>query len=882
MSHELDEPLIHSFGYEALPSLPEHAPPVAELVGQESYEWEAVANLDQFFQRIYSYYVEKGFAVILVSRVLNLLALGFTVVFSGFLLLCVNWRALHAECIVADTCDISEVAINYEPLAEGFTIWVTLCSIYLAIFVLYWLYCLVYYVSEVRAAVDIGHFTTHKLGLSERQLQTITWPEVVRRIVGVQSTTRLCLTRDLNEHDVVSRIMRKENYLIGMLNKGCLALHVSIPGMRKRFILSETLKWNLHRCILDCMFGENFRIREDFMHNEAALQRRFRQAAILNLLISPFLLVFLLMYLFLSNAERLYHHPSSVGARRWSSLASWRLREFNELSHYLQHRLDASTHAADKYISQFPATMLSEVAKFLAFIAGSFAALLLFLTLLDDDLLERHLYGRNLVWWAAVLGVILAISRGFITEPGTAFDPELAMLEVVAHTHYLPRHWRGRAHTREVQQQFMALFQFKALLFLEEMASIILTPFVLYFSLPRCAPAILQFVRDNTVLVDGVGDICSLAAFDFEKHGNSKYGSPISSPKDARSRQGKMEKSFLSFAATYPSWEPAATAKQMLACLGQEPGSGVGPHVPWTAMLGSRALSPGVQAQHSLAVPAVMASGGARVPGPSRLNPAHAQGRLQPSGACQDSFLGSVEMPERAAASNQLLLAGSQVLGSSSYVAGNRVAMQQLSLQSFYEGQKWEQLQGGVVRRLQMESQQSDTQLQKSTGDTHPQPPEGPVGHTDAQSPPGSDPLLATGSEQLLQAHESLHIPAPPVVDGGCPAGSPQASSFSNSSAPGGSLYASTGDASSPLDSHLWHLQGQAVQAPGAHSAELSSAAQDRHPLHRQLRQRTSPSFTPAAAAPFPAHLEQNAANHVSSELTPLAPSSDEPGDHLV
>ena len=31
--------------------------------------------------------------------------------------------------------------------------------------------------------------------------------------------------------------------------------------------------------------------------------------------------------------------------------------------------------------------------------------------------------------------------------------------EVVAHTHYLPRHWRGRAHTREVQQEFQALFQ---------------------------------------------------------------------------------------------------------------------------------------------------------------------------------------------------------------------------------------------------------------------------------------------------------------------------------------------------------------------------------------------------------------------------------------
>ena len=63
----------------------------------------------------------------------------------------------------------------------------------------------------------------------------------------------------------------------------------------------------------------------------------------------------------------------------------------------------------------------------------------------------------------------------------------MVLAQVVAHTHYLPRHWRGRAHTQEVQSSFQALFQFKALLFVEEMASILLTPFVLYFSLPGCA-----------------------------------------------------------------------------------------------------------------------------------------------------------------------------------------------------------------------------------------------------------------------------------------------------------------------------------------------------------------------------------------------------------
>ena len=61
----------------------------------------------------------------------------------------------------------------------------------------------------------------------------MTWPEVARRIVDVQKQTRLCIARDLSEVDVVARIMRKENYLIGLLNKvwhlrpGCLSSSVA-------------------------------------------------------------------------------------------------------------------------------------------------------------------------------------------------------------------------------------------------------------------------------------------------------------------------------------------------------------------------------------------------------------------------------------------------------------------------------------------------------------------------------------------------------------------------------------------------------------------------------------------------------------------------------
>ena len=236
----------------------------------------------------------------------------------------------------------------------------------------------------------------------------------------------------------------------------------------------------------------------------------------------------------------------------------------------------------------------------MAFVTGSLVALLLFVTLVDEKLLERPLYGRHLVWWIATLGILLAVSRSMIVETGTAFDPELAMMDVVAHTHYLPRHWRGRAHTREVQEQFQQLFQYKSVLFLEEVASVVLTPFVLAFSMPASAGmtvimhcqigllmlltgAIVRFVKDFTTNMDGVGDVCSLSAFDLARHGNGRYGSPVTAPKPQRSRQGKMEKSLLSFAATYTTWEPSEAAKQMVQALRVQ---------RWTGAGGATGLSP--------------------------------------------------------------------------------------------------------------------------------------------------------------------------------------------------------------------------------------------------------------------------------------------------
>lgn len=57
-----------------------------------------------------SYYVEKGFWVAITARITNLVAIGFTAVFTGFLALWVDWAALDSECLHNDTCDILDVS----------------------------------------------------------------------------------------------------------------------------------------------------------------------------------------------------------------------------------------------------------------------------------------------------------------------------------------------------------------------------------------------------------------------------------------------------------------------------------------------------------------------------------------------------------------------------------------------------------------------------------------------------------------------------------------------------------------------------------------------------------------------------------------------------
>ena len=50
----------------------------------------------------------------------------------------------------------------------------------------------------------------------------------------------------------------------------------------------------------------------------------------------------------------------------------------------------------------------------------------------------------------------------------------------------------------------------KVVIFAQEILSVIMTPFVLWYSLPPCAPAIVDFFREFSIHVDGLGYVNGL------------------------------------------------------------------------------------------------------------------------------------------------------------------------------------------------------------------------------------------------------------------------------------------------------------------------------------------------------------------------------------
>ena len=490
------------------------------------FRWVNVTDLDNFLVDVYDYYIHHGFWSTILLRFFGLLNVAFIIGFTVFLTQCVNYRSIKGS------NKMSEILVSQCTRQMGI-----IPNVFLWSTTFIWLSKSVQYIFDIPRLGHMHDFFLYLLDIPEQEIQSISWQEVVSRLMALRDanptitskSTRpgaFVRTQDkqrMDAHDIANRLMRRQNYMIAMINKDILDVTLPIPYFRHRKLFTRTLEWNLELCIMDFIFNRKGQVRPLFLKDthrkELAntLRTRFIIAAFGSLVLAPFLATFFVLKHFFTNFNDYQKNPGQIGMREYTPFAQWKFREFNELSHLFRRRINMSYPFAERYVNQFPKDKTIQVARFVSLISGAVVSVLGLATVFDqDNFLNFEITpGRTTIFYIGIFGSIWAVARGLLPEDNMVYDTTFSIQEVIQFTHYEPNHWANRLHTVEVKDEFSQFYRMKVLIFLEEVLSIFWTPFILWFSLPQCSERIIDFFREFTVHVDGIGYVCTFAEFRF-------------------------------------------------------------------------------------------------------------------------------------------------------------------------------------------------------------------------------------------------------------------------------------------------------------------------------------------------------------------------------
>ncbi|XP_033639798.1 autophagy-related protein 9A-like [Asterias rubens] len=538
--------------------------------------WNHIENLDEFFARIYHYHQKHGYLCMMAAQIFELVQFIFIVLFSMFLLRCVDYSLLFGDTRPPGVTKVS-LSDAFMPLNECSRNPPTVLVVCVIIAGVFWIHRVVRVIYNALHYWEIRSFYRLALKISSEDLLNLTWHDVLKRLQEVQKDQRMCIHKaELTELDIYHRILRFKNYSIAMVNKSLIPLHHRVPLLGDIVILTNGLKYNLEMILFWgpwAPFQNYWHLKEEYKRasNREELARQLSKhiawIALANILLCPFILLWQLLYTFFNYMDLIKRDPSTLGTRRWSLYARLYLRHFNEMDHEFQARLNRGYRPAKKYMNSFTSNILAIICQNIAFFAGSILAVLVILVVYDEDVLTVE----HVLTTTTILGVIITICRTFIPDENLIFCPETLMQSILAQIHYIPDSWKGCAHSYRVRDEFSQIFQFKATYFLEELLSPLITPIVLLM-LRGKALDIVDFYRNFSVDVVGVGDVCSFAQMNIRNHGNPKWMTEGKS--DATQYQqaedGKTELSLVHFTMTNPKWKPPQESKVFINALKEQ------------------------------------------------------------------------------------------------------------------------------------------------------------------------------------------------------------------------------------------------------------------------------------------------------------------------
>lgn len=206
-------------------------------------------------------------------------------------------------------------------------------------------------------------------------------------------------------------------------------------------------------------FKNNWHLQEDYkkvykrQELAAVLAKNMLWLGLANLILCPVILLWQILFFLFKYGEIIKKEPGILSLRVWSLYGRLYLRHFNELDHELNARLNRAYKPALKYMNTFTSPLVSIVAENTAFVFGSVFLVVFVLSCWDEDVIMV----QHFVAVLTISGTVTGVCRALVPDRNVVWCPESLLTAVLAHTHYRPDVWKGKAHTKATRSQVFSV-----------------------------------------------------------------------------------------------------------------------------------------------------------------------------------------------------------------------------------------------------------------------------------------------------------------------------------------------------------------------------------------------------------------------------------------
>lgn len=490
-------------------------------------------NLDEFYRTMYEYYYEKGINTFICTKITNLLTLLFTISLSFFFFIGIKWDEINNTCLNKESCNNNNY-INTDPFLKGNIFFNFIIITFISVFSIYFI-CnlLIFLLIDIKRIKKIHKFYVKFLKINQKELQILSWDQIIGRLKKLHNDGFKIQFKDEppTAHEIAARIMRNDNLFICLINQGFFDIDIKINNTIYNIYLGNMLLWNIRNIILGDLFDNDFKLRTSWRNGniKRSLKCKVRLYSIISFLIMPFFIIFYFCYFILNIAHEFHQKTSSnsISNEKWTSMAKWKFREYNELPHIFEKRLIKSIPFTMHYLKLFNNPFNIKIARFISFLTGSIIGLIIIAVYItSDNILSIELlpfYGLNVLQLLTISGVVLSVSRSYIPEiinkNNLEDNPNKILEEITKYTHYIPNLWINRGHTYEVYNEITKLFKKPIQCFIEDFISTLMIPYILWFKLiPKCDNIvnIVNYMVEpemNSDMNYCMGDMCGPSLF---------------------------------------------------------------------------------------------------------------------------------------------------------------------------------------------------------------------------------------------------------------------------------------------------------------------------------------------------------------------------------